>query len=471
MNHNTPKLISIILALALLWQQAGWAEAPRLRGTSADGVAMLKPRSYSERREGDPQPRLLTLEEFYRLQESADGSKESMAACLSQIREGLRAIDILVKRLKIPAGVLRDFEEITIRSDPGLSLYPNMEEASNLVAERIDWLLSCYDKMGRQKEDPALKVSERNCIVLCTDYATLVQKFLIYLAYAGLTQKFGGDETKCLFGIYKAAMQINYIVRYPLHYNLGMEPPRPGLFPEGFSTRDITVGISLNNFVDVLTKRLCDHLASTETQPPVKEELPRLEQKLDINVQLPRPPIFLPKTSMHTLYLLVVEGWKNAVGNFFGMKARGGAEAQQISVTLQYENGKAKLAFANNRVVFNRRELSMIFLPGVTNKRTMQKERVLKDDPNIDGIYGGYGLGLTKVLYVASIIGGEVEAYARALDGKTYRVVCKNGLPLVEEAAASEIPYTTGFKLVITIPKAFSRVGPDALNTLYLSQI
>ncbi|MDP3786782.1 MAG: ATP-binding protein [Candidatus Omnitrophota bacterium] len=305
-----------------------------------------------------------------------------------------------------------------------------------------------------------------NDVLVCSsNYACFIEDFFMYINDIGLIGNYDDQKRKSLYDIYILSKQIHYMA-----YIMALRGFAGKIFDarqkymvqsEINSVMDIIEDVDVNAFLKHVYNGRMDNLRSSQTpdgkSKPLRERVPA---SLKVNLPSSSDSIRLRRTSIYALCYIFNEGWKNAVGNFLGMPEKDSDEAPEVNIDLDGMDQIARLTFVNNMSTLDKKEIESLFVPGVTRKKDAQKDRLSFD--YAVAVRGGFGLGLKKIAFMASVLGGTVEIYTSCTDGKTYHVTLKDGEPIITEASPKNIPYKTGFKLVVNLPGAYTEKRASA---------
>ncbi|MFH1791260.1 MAG: hypothetical protein ABH885_04670, partial [Candidatus Omnitrophota bacterium] len=208
----------------------------------------------------------------------------------------------------------------------------------------------------------------------------------------------------------------------------------------------------------------------------------RFTRGLKLRRDLGYERVLLEKVSLQGIKRICGELRKNALSNFHLSEAPLVTQEEPvISVKLRVtEDKKARLIFENNCIAepINEAALMLMALPGYSSRHATQKKRIddrkrqlFGPEPGeadygdstaapLDPVYGGFGFGLAKLFHEAAVAGADVEVYVKGPDGRTYLMVLgSDRIPYVRESDGGKIHTKTGFKIIVTFPRA--RVLPN----------
>lgn len=403
-----------------------------------------------------------TAREVYEMQNAADfGSPEYKIRCIKLVEERLVLLSYLIDRLNLPESTEKypvDEEGNNIPTDA----LPNMlQDVNKGLQQYMSRLLKFEDVVFDLQNDDttpkeslgnveaSLKNYEADLVHVCNNYLTNIQTFLIYLGYSDIAIKMSEDKLGFLCQIYEVTMQTFDILQY--------------FFAYAITPLNITDALKISDIdlMDIMRRYDMNILAAN----------------LAINSNLfGTEHIAIRQASKDAIVTILGECVKNILANSIHANTIS-SESPTIDVRLELKDNKAQFAISNNNVNMDPKKLKMAMVPGVTEKKEMQRVRLYWKGEELPAVFGGFGLGLPKILHYCRFLGAEVEIYAKS-GGRTWRCALdENFVPQVTEADNSEIEFMSGFKVVITFPDAYSkkveRPGPlpQPRPELSLSQV
>ncbi|MFH1996819.1 MAG: Glu/Leu/Phe/Val dehydrogenase dimerization domain-containing protein [Candidatus Omnitrophota bacterium] len=418
-------------------------------------------------------PPLMTIDEFAVIQNAPDfGSWHSQAEVLEKLESRLRSLAGLMQTLGLTDEVIQQL------SDPEISkqIYKAIREMPDGdLLTRAATLLEHYRHVIEHELAPNELQAPEDIRDFARDvfwYLQGIEKFFGFIGYHYMLRKDGAgftgvealenvygerDAIKRLHSIYRLSQQAFYLLEH-------LFPQAPGIdigpvdITEVFNARAKSTRkrVEMTNTAHQIARSQNPHILLEVFGLPEKI----LPENIDFTVESSSDPVVFPMTSQKALGLLVDEGAKNVLGNFFGMEQPPAGERPVIRLVLTEPSGQeVVMSFKNNlvREGFDRPKLMELLAPGVSTKKDFQYERVAETrDLQLTAAHGGYGNGLAKAAYLVSMLGGCLDIYVRGIDGATWHATLNNeGIPIVNciEAGDVDDKDTTFFRLDITLPR------------------
>ncbi|MFH1792014.1 MAG: hypothetical protein ABH885_08565, partial [Candidatus Omnitrophota bacterium] len=421
-------------------------------------------------------PPFLTVNDFYAMQYAPDfGTYEKRIEHLRLVKQRVRALEALL--LTMAAGS-RIYDELDI---PEIFRPESIVLLCESAVSSIESLEVPIDP-GQGPRRQILNEIQAEILSYVNLTFSLVEDLLIYIGYNYGKLKDGSNYSPPAAAWLKDMVENRYVLLYRI-YEINQRliylvericmPARDG---DGNPEKDV-------RDVD-----LTEHVAMSLVYDTADLEGPgsvRFVHGVSLRRDLGYERVLLERISFDGVKKICGELRKNALCNFYlGKEPLDMKEEPFINVKLRMTEGqKAVLTFENNCVAgpVNPAALMLMALPGYSLKRATQESRIedrhrqllppepggaghAETGPSFDPIYGGFGFGLAKLFHEAAVAGASVEVYVKGEDGRTYLMTLDRGrIPYVRETSSTMIRTKTGFKVIVTFPRAKVLPGVETI--------